>query len=207
MSDIFYIRDKHSLVDWVRRNQSDLAVKAFKMNRKTYNYLKGEMVDVITMTSDMDSKMFETYLTGVPIYFDDSIDDYVVKTEREEFMTYNPKWNPKIPIIVGMIHTLYNLDECGTGGLCHIVTDDDNIKDDDLQWVIDYCKKPENADRVDAELSSWICELMLQLTLEQRAAMFGFMNEGIDIDESIWNSIADFPGVLLYMDGIFEEEF
>ena len=41
MNDIFYISDKHSLVDWIRCNQRDLAVKAFKMNRRTYNYLKG----------------------------------------------------------------------------------------------------------------------------------------------------------------------
>ncbi len=80
MSDTFYIRDKHSLVDWVERNQSDLAVKAFKMNRKTYNYLKVEMVDVITV----NKKPLEVYLTSIPIYFDDSIDDYVIKTEGEE---------------------------------------------------------------------------------------------------------------------------
>lgn len=38
-----------------------------------------------------------------------------------------PEYNEKIPIIVGLIHILYCLPECGSGGCCHIVTDDNNI--------------------------------------------------------------------------------
>lgn len=85
-------------------------------------------------------------------------------------MTNKIPWNPKITIIVGLIKTLYDI--CFTGGCCHIVTDDDNIEDEHLQYVINYCKRPENADRVDKELSTLICELLLQLSYEQRCFLF-----------------------------------
>ncbi len=121
--------------------------------------------------------------------------------------TYFPKWNPKMPIIVGLIHTLYDEAECSSGGLCHIVTDDDNLNDHSLKFVIDYCKRPENADSIDVELSSWICELMLQLDLEQRAGLFGLMRAGFDmIDESVWKLIPNHPEVQLYISEVLEEE-
>lgn len=113
-------------------------------------------------------------------------------------LTEKPKYNPKMPIIAEMIHVLYSLDGCGCGGLCHIVTDDDNIRDSDLEWVIQYCKKKENKDRVDKELSSWICELLLQLTIEQRAGLFTLMNDyDFDIDEVSWD-------ILLRLDDVQE---
>ena len=100
------------------------------------------------------------------------------------------KYNPKMQIIVDMIHTLYDLPDCSCGGCCHIVTDDDNIEDDNLKFVINYCKEPEQADCVDKELSSMICELMLQLTYEQRVCLFVMMNDGYcdnGINKSIWD--------------------
>lgn len=108
-------------------------------------------------------------------------------------MTIIP-WNPKMEIIVNAIHILYNLPGCGTGGCCHIVTDDDNIKDEDLKWVIDYCHSDENKNCVDRELSSLICELLLQLSYEQRMYLFAGMNDGLfdeDIDKSIWDYYLD----------------
>lgn len=87
------------------------------------------------------------------------------------------KYNPKMQIIVELIHLLYDLPECGAGGCCHIVTDDDNIDDDDLKWVIEYCQKDDN-DHIDKELSRTICELLLQLSHEQRICLFYLMNAG-----------------------------
>lgn len=120
-------------------------------------------------------------------------------------VTYKPDWNPKMPIIEGMIHILYDQPGCMSGGLCHIVTDDDNIRDSDLKFVIEYCEKEENANRPDKELSSWICQLLLQLTFEQRAALFGMMMADIAIDESTWQFITDFAGVQLYIKEQMEE--
>lgn len=89
-------------------------------------------------------------------------------------------YHEKFPIVKEMIHVLYDLDGCNVGGLCHVVTDDDNIHDDDLQFVIDYCEKEENKDRIDKELSSMICKIMLQMTFLQRAVLFWSMNHDMD---------------------------
>lgn len=42
------------------------------------------------------------------------------------------EYNPKIPIILDSIRLLYELPDCGTGGNCHIVTDDHKLTDNDL---------------------------------------------------------------------------
>lgn len=101
------------------------------------------------------------------------------------------EYNPKIPIIVDLIHILYELPHCGAGGCCHIVTDDNNIKDDDLQWVMEYCHKSENSDCIDREISYTICEMLLQLTYEQRVCLFDMLNYGwIDngVDKERWDT-------------------
>lgn len=106
------------------------------------------------------------------------------------------EYNPKMPIIVQSIQTLYSLPSCGAGGCCHIVTDDDNLQDKDLQFVIDYCNSPENADRVDKELSELICKLLLQLSFEQRCVLFYmFLSDYfdyVDLDESTWNAFINY---------------
>ena len=93
------------------------------------------------------------------------------------------KYNPKMQIIVELIHLLYDLPDCSAGGCCHIVTDDDNIEDNDLKFVIDYCNEPDNA-KLDKELSRTICELLLQLSREQRICLFYLMNAG-QLDEGV----------------------
>lgn len=99
------------------------------------------------------------------------------------------KYNPKMKIIVDLVHILYELPDCSAGGCCHIVTDDDNIDDEDLMWVMDYCKQPENIDRIDRELSYAICEMLLQLSREQRICLFYLWNAGLldnGVDEYRW---------------------
>jgi len=107
------------------------------------------------------------------------------------------EYNPKMPIILQSIKTLYSLPNCSAGGCCHIVTDDDNIQDEDLQFVIDYCNEPENADRVDKELSELICKLLLQLSFEQRCVLFymflsDYFNNYCLLDESTWDAFIDY---------------
>lgn len=99
------------------------------------------------------------------------------------------EYNPKMQIIIELIHLLYALPDCSAGGCCHIVTDDDNIDDDDLMFVIDYCRESDN-NRIDKELSCLICELLLQLSREQRICLFYMLNVGwFDniMDEERWN--------------------
>lgn len=99
------------------------------------------------------------------------------------------EWNPKAQVIARLIDVLYDLDGCGCGGLCHIVTDDQNLYDDNLQFVIRECHNPENDNRVEKELCSLICELLLQLSFEQRAIIFLLIDYyGYNcVDEDIWN--------------------
>lgn len=107
------------------------------------------------------------------------------------------EYNPKMPIIVQCIKTLYSLPDCGTGGNCHTVTDDDNIQDENLQFVIDECNRPENTSD-DKELSELICKLLLQLSFEQRVVLFYMMScfdlYGYDwdsFDKSVWNTLME----------------
>lgn len=87
-------------------------------------------------------------------------------------------YHEKFPIVRDMISVLY--DYCGAGGCCHIVTDDDNIYDSDLDFVIEYAQRDENKDRVDAELSVAICKILKNMTFLQRAVLFDSMNFDID---------------------------
>lgn len=99
-------------------------------------------------------------------------------------------YNQKACVILKLIRLLYTLPGCGSGGLCHIVTDDDNIKDVDLLWVINYCNKPENANRVDAEISALICILLLNLNYDQRVCLFDMINSDYvddELDEEKWD--------------------
>ena len=111
------------------------------------------------------------------------------------------KYSPKMYIIIELIYCLYDQPDGACGGLCHIVTDDNNIDDYSLQFVIDECKKPEHNDAADKELSSLICELMLQLNFDQRLLLFKIMEDDGQfavlhdgycfIDESMWNAFVD----------------
>ena len=99
----------------------------------------------------------------------------------------NIEYKPKCEVISMLIHLLYELDGCSCGGLCHIVTDDNNIHDDDLEFVIDYCKQDENKDCIDKEISSLICSLMLELTFEQRVVLLEVHKFYGYVNEYVWN--------------------
>ena len=77
---------------------------------------------------------------------------------------------PKLNMIRNLISCLYDLEGCCTGGLCHIVTDDNNITDSDLKFVIAECDK--DPERLEAPLCKLICEEMLKLSIQQRALLF-----------------------------------
>ena len=103
-----------------------------------------------------------------------------------------PKWSYQIEIIKHLIEVLYSIPSGCVGGCCHIVTDDDNIEDDDLKWVINYCET-DGKNKPDAKLSKIICEYLLELDYEQRVVLFAFMNDGVanDLDEQTWYSYPD----------------
>lgn len=103
-----------------------------------------------------------------------------------------PKWSYQIEIIKHLVQVLYSIPGGCVGGCCHIVTDDDNIEDDDLKWVINYCET-DGKNKPDAKLSKIICEYLLELDYEQRVLLFALMNDGVvnDLDEQTWYSYPD----------------
>lgn len=92
-------------------------------------------------------------------------------------------YDPQMILIAKMIRVLYDDFNCFTGGLCHIVTDDDNIEDHDLQIAIDECNKDKNKSNISVDVSRYICESMLKLSLHQREFLFGALNEGLEIED------------------------
>ena len=68
------------------------------------------------------------------------------------------------------ISCLYNLDECGTGGLLHIALDDGNLDDDDIQWCLERCES--NPEREESEIGKLICKSLLELPMEQRRLVY-----------------------------------
>lgn len=81
-------------------------------------------------------------------------------------------YKPKLKAIVIMIHALYEMEGCSCGGICHVVTDDDNYDDGSLYFVLKECEKEENKDRVELELAEAICKALLGLTMQERALVF-----------------------------------
>lgn len=120
------------------------------------------------------------------------------------------KWDKKIGLVYSLMETLYNLDECACGGLCHIVTDDGNIDDDSLKWVIDYTKRESNENRVDSELSRAICEILLYLSMEQRMLLFAIIDSEVNdgaLTEEKWDEYHENKYVITHLKWYVEEYY
>lgn len=102
-------------------------------------------------------------------------------------MNKNIKYNPKCVVILKLIDLLYDLPDCGAGGCCHVVTDDGNIYDRDLQFVINFCKDDRNKNAIDKEVSTLICTMMLELSFIERVILCEMRNIYGYITEELWN--------------------
>ena len=81
-------------------------------------------------------------------------------------------YKPHMNTIRELISCLYQLEGCCCGGLAHIVTDDNNIEDHFLKWVLEQCDEEENKDRTERGLVKLICEELLQLSIQERVYLF-----------------------------------
>lgn len=71
--------------------------------------------------------------------------------------------------LISCLYTMHDEEFC-TGGLLHIITDDGNLRDSDIKWCLEECiKHPE---REDAVLGKFICNELLQLSMEQRRLVY-----------------------------------
>ena len=92
--------------------------------------------------------------------------------DKDNFMTGCKHESIMTVYVSKLVELLYeDLKEC-CGGMLHIVLDDGNLDDDDIQWCIDYCNEPENKNRVDKYLCLEIAYKMLQMNEYQRRLIY-----------------------------------
>ena len=88
------------------------------------------------------------------------------------FITNCKYENDMVIYVNKLVELLYeDLKEC-CGGMLHIVLDDGNLDDDDIQWCIENCNKPENENKIDKYLCLEIAHKMLQMTMKQRRLIY-----------------------------------
>ena len=94
-------------------------------------------------------------------------------------------WHKKTPLVIELIHALYRLPDCSCGGTGHVITDDENVRDCDLAWMMEMLKSDDKffVESPESDLVELICKELLEMTYEQRLAVFETFNLGIDIDE------------------------
>ena len=100
---------------------------------------------------------------------------------------YKPFYYP----LVTMIRLLYELPDCGCGGLGHVVLDDNNIDTDSIQHTLNWTTENENTSRVEAPLVKCIMEYLLQMTEDERAVVF-YLMEHEDWDNTSFDDPAMF---------------
>lgn len=81
----------------------------------------------------------------------------------EDFCKYYSK---HLKTICEYIGCLYNLEGCNAGGLLHILLDDDNYDDDDIEWCLQECE--QHPEKEESEIGKLICKEYLKLPMEQR---------------------------------------
>lgn len=81
-------------------------------------------------------------------------------------MTNCKYYDKHLDTIREYISSLYNLEGCGSGGLLHILLDDDNYDDDDIAFCLKECLL--HPEREESKLGQLICQEYLKLSMEQR---------------------------------------
>ena len=90
-----------------------------------------------------------------------------------------------------LIPALYDLPDCACGGMCHAITDDDNVRDSDLSNTLGECyaNNPFWKDNIEKPLAALICKLFLEMEYKQRVCFICFKNYGLsnvfDTDDCI----------------------
>lgn len=75
-------------------------------------------------------------------------------------------YTPHLETIKEYIGCLYRLDGCSSGGMLHVLLDDDNIDDDGILFCLQECLK--HPEREEAVIGRLICEEYLRLSIQER---------------------------------------
>lgn len=75
-------------------------------------------------------------------------------------------YDKHLEIIRKYIDCLYSLENCGSGGILHILTDDDNVDDDDIAYCLSECLR--HPEREESGIGKLICEEYLKLPIQKR---------------------------------------
>ena len=70
-------------------------------------------------------------------------------------------------IVKHLLTALYELPECGCGGIAHIVTDDLNTRDDDLAFVLKQCEIEPH--RIEVPLVRCLMEYLRRFGMQERS--------------------------------------
>lgn len=79
-------------------------------------------------------------------------------------------WTTEMLTAHALMSGIYELKSCG--GAAHIVTDDGNLRDSDLDFCLSLCNREPN--RPEAPLVRLFCEIMKKLTMIQRTIVVEF---------------------------------
>ena len=91
-----------------------------------------------------------------------------------DVMTRCKFYTPHMETIQRYIECLYSIEGCSCDGLLHVLTDDGNIQDHDIDWCLEYIEQEENRGREEYEISKLICQEMKKLSLPQRELLINF---------------------------------
>lgn len=94
-------------------------------------------------------------------------------------------WHKKTPLAIALIHALYELPNCSTGGIAHVIVDDENVRDSDLKWEIERINSDDEwySEALEKDLVKLLCETLMEMSYEQRLAIFEIMMVGLGADD------------------------
>lgn len=90
-------------------------------------------------------------------------------------------YNKHLDTIKKLIECLYSLENCGAGGLLHILLDDYNDDDDGIKFCLNQCEK--HPEKQEAELGKLICNEFLKLSQQERDLLLWHMYDNFSCNE------------------------
>lgn len=113
----------------------------------------------------------------------------------EHFDISDVPYHRNMPIVIKLTKVLYDLAdviEANTvcGGVAHVVLDDGNFRDCDLDFVIEWAQDEEHKNEPESKLAVCVMQYLKEMTYEQRAATFILMGED-ELTESLYNVLRE----------------